>query len=104
MIRKLDSEIIDVDGYVHVVCGKVICFTSDIYDLSVQSERDALIRLARRLYVDPVYPAIYGKNTVCILTPPHRSDARCASSFYNIDFLKPELQKTIRSVCDAYGG
>lgn len=31
MDQKTTSEIIDVDGYVHVICGKVICFTKAIY-------------------------------------------------------------------------
>ena len=34
MKENIKNQIIDIDGYVHVVNGKVICFKSDVYDLN----------------------------------------------------------------------
>lgn len=103
MSRKLNSEIIDVDGYVHVVCGKVICFKKDIYDLSIPSEREALLRFAQRLGVDPMFPAVFGENTVFELYPPHRPGSRCTLYFSKIDSMEPRAQSAIRRVLNVDG-
>lgn len=103
MSRKLNSEIIDMDGYVHVVCGKVICFTKDIYDLSIPSERESIVRFARRLYADPLLPAVFGKNTVCELVPSKRPGSRGTVCCRDINAMDPGTQAVIRGACDDYG-
>lgn len=99
--NRFCSEIIDIDDYVHIVRGKVICFTSDVYDLSVGDNVEALLRFADDLYVDPTLPACFGKDSICELYPPHRSDARCTCYCQSIDCLSPDVQAIVRCVLDA---
>ena len=33
MKENMKNQIVDIDGYIHVINGKVICFKSDVYDL-----------------------------------------------------------------------
>ena len=49
MKEKIKNQIIDIDGYVHVINGKVICFKPDVYDLDnpedVQNVLDTVVSL-----------------------------------------------------------
>lgn len=100
--NKFCDEIIDIDDYVHIVRGKIICFTSDVYDLSVSGNIEALLWFASDLYVDPMFPAYFGKNTVCRLYPTDRDDCRCDVDFCDIKSMDMKTQMLIRSALDVY--
>lgn len=46
MMNRVENKIVDIDGYVHVVNGKVICFEPGVYDLNNPEDVDALVLLA----------------------------------------------------------
>lgn len=66
-----ENQIVDIDGWVHVVNGKVICFTPDVYDLSNSLHTECLIDFVNsldELYVSGVHPNLFGENTMEIVT------------------------------------
>lgn len=66
-VLKQKNQIIDIDGYVHVVNGKVICFKPDVYDLNNSDDVEKLLDIASRMFKSKLYPAVYGNNTVLCL-------------------------------------
>lgn len=97
-----DKRIVDVDGYVHLVDGKVVCFPEGLYDLSREDDRNRLLMLGEDLYVEKTMRAIHGKNTVCILVPMKGKPGRSIFCLNHIGELPVEVQETIRRVHDGY--
>ena len=62
-----ENQIVDIDGFVHVVNGKVICFKPDVLDMSKAEDREEVCRLSVKLYPTDMLPAVCGENTMCVL-------------------------------------
>lgn len=62
-----ENQIVDIDGWVHVIGGKVICFQPDVYDLNNPEDVKDLLEFAERLYVVPWLKPMYGGQTICYL-------------------------------------
>ena len=62
-----ENQIVDIDGFVHVVNGKVICFKPDVLDMSKAEDREEVCRLSVKLYTTDMLPAVCGENTMCVL-------------------------------------
>jgi len=62
-----ENQIIDIDGFVHVVNGKVICFTPDVLDMSKAEDKNYLFGLSSELFEVDFFPAIFGQYTMAVL-------------------------------------
>lgn len=96
-----NPRIVDVDGYVHVVDGKAICFPPEVYDLTKQEDVDLLLALAEDLYVDDTMRAIHGRDTVCVLVPSGTT-SRGIFCLRHIGEMPESVQRVIRGVADGY--
>ena len=82
MKENMKNQIIDVDGYVHIVNGKVICFESDVYDLDNPEDVKELLELSARMRSndedDKFYYRAYGDDTILFVDKSHF----CKNSVY----------------------
>ena len=62
-----ENQIVDIDGFVHVVNGKVICFTPDVLDMSKAEDKNYLFGLSSELFEVDFFPAIFGQYTMAVL-------------------------------------
>lgn len=69
-----EPYILDIDGYAHIVNGKLMCFEPDLYDVNDPEHRKELFRIADALYTDKWTLPLYGKNTVYAIKYPFRGD------------------------------
>lgn len=76
------KKIVDIDGYVHVINGKVICFNPDVYDLNNSEHVKELLELSARMRSDDeddtFYYRAYGDDTILFVDKSHF----CKSSVY----------------------
>lgn len=63
------KKIVDIDGYIHVINGKVICFNQDVYDLNNPDDVKSLFELLERLFSSPHLKPIYGDQTMYYFEP-----------------------------------
>lgn len=96
------SRIVNVDGYVHLVDGKVICFPEGLYDLSDAEDRERLLMVGEDLYVHKTMHAIYGQNTVCLLIPMEDRPGESIFCLRHIGELPVDVQSPIRRVHSGY--
>ena len=101
-LQAEDKGIEDINGFVHVVCGKVICFNNDVIDLLDEKDRADLMDFARHLYVDQDLLPRYGENTVCILVPSDRASEHGLVCQESIKSLPSDMQETIRRAHHGY--
>lgn len=64
MKENIKNQIVDIDGYIHVVNGKVICFKSDVYDLNNPEDVKSLIEHLESLFASPHLKPVYGDQTM----------------------------------------
>lgn len=101
MRETCDPRVIDVDGYVHLVGGKVICFKSEDMDLTSQTAVNDLLGFAEDLYKDSSVKPVYGKYSVCILHK--RGDHEWTASQCDFRDMPKDIQASIRKVSEGYG-
>lgn len=101
-LQDEDKGIVDVDGFVHVVRGKVICFGEGVYDLSDPIDRSLLSDFAKRLYVDPALLPAYGRDTVCVLVPSGREESHGILCMDSIKALPEDVRDVIRGAHHGY--
>ncbi len=66
-ILKQKNQIVDIDGYIHVVNGKVICFKPDVYDLHNPNDVADLVLTSFEIGVDDKFPLVHGNDTILFL-------------------------------------
>lgn len=100
----MGSIVTDIDGYVHLVHGKVICFEKGLYDLDSQDDVDALVALSETLYEEKGLERRYGRDTVCELRRFGADGARSIPIIRHIKDLPQHVQEAIRGVCHEHCG
>jgi len=96
-----ENQIVDIDGFVHVVNGKVICFKSDVFDLENSEDVENLICFSEELYVKKGLPAIYGKDTICVLDA-YDEDKNYIISMACIQGLSRNVQEKVMLILDGF--
>ena len=71
------NQIIDIDGYVHVVNGKVICFKPDVYDLNNPEDVEDLVSLSAKMNSedDDFCYRMYGDDTFLFVEKETNADS-----------------------------
>ena len=67
MKENIKNQIVDIDGYIHVINGKVICFKSDVYDLNNPEDVADLVLTSFEIGVDDTFPLVHGNDTILFL-------------------------------------
>ena len=96
-----ENQIVDIDGFVHVVNGKVICFKPDVLDMSKAEDREEVCRLSVKLYTTDMLSAVCGKNTMCVLRP-YYDGQRYMIDMGTVLKLPQDVQEKVRKLVDEY--
>lgn len=103
-ILKQKNQIVDIDGYIHVVNGKVICFKSDVYDLNNSADVKSLIEYSESLFASSHLKPLYGEQTMYILEHVSDSMRNVCRGDINV-FLSnfsEDVQEQVRSAVNEY--
>ena len=103
-ILKQKNQIVDIDGYIHVVNGKVICFKSDVYDLNNSADVKSLIEYSESLFASSHLKPLYGEQTMYILEHVSDSMRNVCRGDINV-FLSnfsEDVQEIVRSAVNEY--
>lgn len=90
-----ENQIVDIDGYVHVINGKVVCFEPNVFDLKDIQDVKNLVDLSASLFVSEIRPAIYGEDTMAVIKR-HPDGVRRILSMSCITGLPESLQQKVR--------
>lgn len=91
-----------LDKYdVYVVNGKVICFTPDVLDMANPKDVDEVLTLSEVLYEEKGYPAIHGRDTMCVLVK-HSGGEHYMISMACISDLPENVQAKVRMIVEEY--
>ncbi len=82
-----DRRILDLDGYVHVVDGTVLCFERHMFSLSTGSDREVLFRIAGNMR---------GRDGVCVLADPGDDSGNYMAETRDIGSFPEPLRAAIR--------
>lgn len=100
-----DGDLIDVDGFVHVVCGKVICWNKEDLSLDDPYIFDLIDYAKNTLYKNDyiIRKAGYGSVVfLVLLTLWTRPEERFAETRRCIDELPDVLRHNIKLCCPYY--
>lgn len=102
-----ENQIVDIDGWVHVVNGKVVCFTPDVFDLSNPSHVEHLTGLVDSLddlYVSGIHSKEHGNDTMEIITKNLSDPNRRILSTADMQILSKDVLERIEAVRNEYQG
>lgn len=95
--ENIKNQIIDVDGYVYIVNGKVICFESDVYDLHNLKHVEELLYLSLRMGSDDeddkFYYGGYGDNTILFLDRNPDNPVELTETMGSLRYMPEDVQK-----------
>lgn len=101
-ILKQKNQIVDIDGYVHVINGKVICFKSDVYDLNNLKHVRKLLDLSVRMRFndgdDKFYYRAYGDDTIIFLDRNPDSSNELVETMGGLRYMPEDYRKKIEEV------
>ena len=104
-ILKQKNQIIDIDGYVHVINGKVICFKPDIYDLNNLDDVEYLCEWVLNMRTDAYLRKKYTDDTfVSVRESLDGSHNIITSGRIEVYFksIPEDVKKKVRSVIAEY--
>lgn len=100
--ENIKNQIIDVDGYVHIVNGKVICFESDVYDLHNLKHVEELLYLSLRMSSDDeddkFYYGGYGDNTILFLDRNPDNPVELTETMGSLRYMPEDYRRKIEGV------
>lgn len=107
MKENIKNQIVDIDGYIHVINGKVICFKPDVYDLNNPEDVKSLIEHLESLFASPHLKPIYGDQTMYYF----ELDSDVNSIFVGMGDINvfltnfsEDVQEQVRSAVNEYRG
>ena len=80
MMNRVENknQIVDINGYVHVINGRVLCFKSDLYDLSENSDDvKYLTEFVNGLPTKRCFDASFGDFTIYLRSEERRVGKEC---------------------------
>lgn len=60
-----EHTIVDIDDYVHVVDGKVVCYEPDTMDFEDENQVSDFFDIVAQLFVHPLLQEKYGFGNTC---------------------------------------
>lgn len=97
-ILKQKNQIVDIDGYIHVVNGKVICFKSDVYDLHNPNDVADLVLTSFEIGVDDKFPLVHGNDTILFLDKSPTVANELIVSMGDLGGLPEECQRKVDNI------
>ena len=94
--------IVDIDDYVHVIDGKVICYEPDAIDFESQEQVKNLFEIVSQAFVHELLPEDCGRaNTRIIISGKKEIENKWVFTGYIDDFPSEVLEK-VRTATDEY--
>ena len=94
--------IVDINDYIHVIDGKVICYEPNTIDFESEEQVKNLLDIATNLYQNGFYTEEYGhENTRFVIS----GSKTCVEKYGNIDDMTHfplKLKKKVRAAMDEY--
>lgn len=97
-----EHTIVDIDDYVHVINGKVICYEPDTIDFESEEQVKNLLDIATNLYKNGFYTEEYGhENTRFVIS----GSKACVEKYGNVDDMThfpSDIMAKVRAAIAAY--
>lgn len=90
-----NTPIVDIDGYVHVVRGKIICFTADVINVTEYGDIVFLSNMADYL------TDCFGDDDMAVIEHGDEHHYKCVS-FAKVHTLSDGIQKKVQVAIDDY--
>ncbi len=98
-----EHTIVDIDDYVHVVDGKVVCYEPDTIDFKDERQVDNFFGLVTDLFVHDMFPIRhYGKENTRLVMVGKKYDRKKWVFAEHISDFPPELVEKVRVAIDEY--
>ena len=100
------NQIVDINGYVHVINGRVLCFKSDLYDLSENSDDvKYLTEFVNGLPTKRCFDASFGDFTIYLFTKVSDGIAVTQGDLYvYLQELTQDVSEKVRQAINEYRG
>lgn len=100
------NQIIDIDGYVHVVNGKVICFEPDVYDLNNPDDVEILLDFVSYISNPDNHECTwFGDSNTIHLRSLYKNDCKkVVLGIGHFNCLEDDVKERVRSAVDEYRG
>lgn len=96
-----ENQIVDIDGYVHVINGKVVCFEPEAIDLTDEEELKGLLDFVSYAFTTNAFRPVHGKNTMIMLNR-NLLNGRMIVWPDNMECLPDDLLRKARLLVDEY--
>lgn len=98
------NQIVDINGYVHVINGRVLCFKSDLYDLSENSDDvKYLTEFVNGLPTKRCFDASFGDFTIYLFTKVSDGIAVTQGDLYvYLQELPQDVSDKVKAAIDEY--
>lgn len=92
-----DPRVIDVDGYVHLVDGKVICFESSLFNLSDKQTVKDLVKFADNLQESLTPSQVPTDDMLCVIEKT--GNGRLVRRLVSLKEIPEKVQKAVKRTC-----
>lgn len=93
--------IVDIDDYVHVIDGKVICYEPNTIDFTDKDQVNDFFDMIAKVFTHELLQARYGKNNTCVIISGIGSNREKIISMSGMHHFPPELMEKIKvAVCE----
>lgn len=100
MLNK--HTIVDIDDYIHVIDGKVICYEPDTIDFESEEQVENLLGIVSQAFTRELLPEDCGKaNTRIVISGKKENENKWVFTGYIDDFPSEVLEK-VRTAIDEY--
>ena len=105
-ILRYNNQIIDIDGYVHVVNGKVICFEPDVYDLNNPDDVEILLDFVSYISNPDNHECTwFGDSNTIYLRSLYKNDCKkVVLGIGHFNCLEDDVKERVRSAIDEFRG
>ena len=100
------NQIVDIDGYVHVVNGKVICFEPDVYDLKNPDDVEILLDFVSYISNPDNHECTwFGDSNTIHLRSLYKNDCKkVVLGIGHFNCLEDDVKERVRRVVDGFRG
>lgn len=97
-----EHTIVDVDDYVHVIDGKVVCYESDVIDFKNYEQVHNIMNALDRYFDEsnPSLKSMFGVGKTRLIISGNKCDAIKDLGMGSIDDLPDEILEKVRCVVD----
>ena len=97
-----EHTIVDIDDYVHVIDGKVICYEPDTIDFESKEQVKNLFGMVSKLFVHELYPERYGHGNTRLVIAGDKTNVRKHVHVEGMHHFPLELKEKVKVASDEY--